>query len=71
MTDQRQVKWDGIDTEEGNEECTRKETEISQKKRLVYGLEDVPPWYATILFGFQVKAPIQFYYQFFHIAQSF
>ena len=25
------------------------------KRQVIYGLEDVPPWYATAVFGFQVS----------------
>ncbi len=40
----------------GDGERKKAEPEVYRtKKQVVYGLEDVPPWYATALFGFQVR----------------
>ncbi len=40
--------------ENRNEEDVNYESTESLKGQLVYRLEDVPPWYASIAFGFQV-----------------
>ena len=41
---------------EGNiQEREQTEPETCKRRQVVYGLEDIPPWYATILFGFQVS----------------
>ncbi|XP_072014364.1 solute carrier family 23 member 1-like [Amphiura filiformis] len=43
------------DGEEVAESCNHevKEPPVNDTRQLIYGLEDVPPWYAAIAFGFQ------------------
>ena len=39
------------ETSKGNKEASKE----GSKRQIVYNLEDVPPWYATIVFDFQVR----------------
>ena len=43
------------EVEGNNQERKQAEPETCKRRQVVYGLEDIPPWYATILFGFQVS----------------
>ena len=46
-------KWTPSQTNGKDEKCHAAST-VHERDRVLYKLDDVPPWYLTLLFGFQV-----------------
>ena len=55
LDDVLQKGSDNIDLPLMTDNTGQDEDENNQRDKVIYKLDDVPPWYLTVLFGFQVK----------------
>ena len=58
--DPTRLEGNSVSTTQGNDPLQQSEENKDKKSDLLYGIDDVPPWYMCIFLGFQVS--LQFFY---------